>query len=103
MAEEGAMGSRNPDAKTLNAEQIEFEYQNMKRIVQLDGKRLNYEEMSDVELNKNQSIAYSFKFMQTEADKEFARKAMQQKVANARLKLTVNRRLKPVLAANPRM
>lgn len=41
------------DARNINSEQIEFELANVKRIVGLDGKKLDYKDMSDKELNKN--------------------------------------------------
>lgn len=48
----------------------------MKKQVELDSRRMNYKDMSDNELTKNQMMSYSFKFMETAADKEMARKAM---------------------------
>ena len=39
--------------KNVNHEQIEFELANVKRIVGLDAKKLDYKEMSDDKLNKN--------------------------------------------------
>jgi len=68
--------------------------QNIKRMVGLDSKKLDYREMTDVELQKNQSMNYSFKFMETAADKEMARKRMNSKQANAIAKLSSIRKLK---------
>ena len=49
----------------------------MKRIVGLDAKKLDYAGMSDEQLNKKQAMNYSFKFMETQADKDFAKRVMQ--------------------------
>ena len=46
-----------------NHDQIEFEIQNVKRIDELDTKRLDFRAMTDKEMNYNQSLNYSFKFM----------------------------------------
>ena len=81
------MGDRTLDSKNLNAEQIDFELANVKRIVGLDSKKLDYKEMSDKQLNKNQSMNYSFKFMETQADKEFMKKVMNQRLEQARSKI----------------
>lgn len=72
-----SLHSKQVESKGLNSEQIEFELNNVKRMVHLDGKKLDYKDMSDQQLAKNQSMNYSFKFMETQADKEFAKKAMQ--------------------------
>lgn len=48
----------------------------MKHLEELDARRLDYKEMSDKELAKNQGLNYSFKFMETTTDKDYARKAM---------------------------
>ena len=57
------------DGKNISAEQIDFEVGNVKRINGLDNKKLVYSDMTDTELQKNQSMTYSFKFMETAADK----------------------------------
>ena len=49
--------------KITNSEQIFFELHNVKRIDELDAKRLNFSNMTDKEMNHNQSLNYSFKFM----------------------------------------
>ena len=64
----------NNDHKIMNNDQVEFEIHNVKRIDELDAKRLNFSTMTDKEMNHNQSLNYSFKFMmQTPADREYAR------------------------------
>lgn len=42
----------------------------------LDGRKLDFKEMSDNELNKNQGRGYSVRCFETAGDKEMARKAM---------------------------
>ena len=71
-----------------NHDQIEFEMQNVKRIDELDTKRLDFRAMTDQEMNYNQSLNYSFKFMQTPADKEFARQSIKSKLARVSKKLS---------------
>ena len=53
------------DARSINSDQIGFELANVRRIVELDAKKLEFKDMSDKELSKNQSKNYSFKFMET--------------------------------------
>ena len=80
------------DARNINSEQIDFELANVKRIVGLDSKKLDYKDMTDKELNKNQSMNYSFKFMETQADKDFMKKVMNQRLAQALNKLQIVRK-----------
>ena len=48
----------------------------MQRIIDLDDQKFDLAKKSDLELTKNQSKNHNFKFMTTQADKDFARKVM---------------------------
>ena len=41
------------DARSINSDQIGFELANVRRIVELDAKKLEFKDMSDKELSKN--------------------------------------------------
>ena len=61
------------DPKYLRKDQVDFELAQVNKLVRFDARKLNYSEMTDKELQYNQTNTYSFKFMQTADDKEFAR------------------------------
>ena len=55
----------------LNNQEIEFEVKNIKRRIAVDNTKLNYNKMSDEDLSNQCGRDYSFKFMETAADKEY--------------------------------
>ena len=65
--------------------------QHVKRLQELDHKKLDYSEMSDSELKKSQGMTYSFKFMQTDSDREMLKKAMLERLEKARQKLNARK------------
>ena len=69
-----------------NQQDIEFEFKNIKRRIAADESKLDYNKMSDDELGKLSQKTYNFKFMDTEADKQFLKQMMVQKLIMARNK-----------------
>ena len=71
----------------LTADTVYYELDQIKKMTVLDAKRLDYKEMSDKELKKNQDKTYSFKFMETPSDKEAARKALDERMKRVKSKI----------------
>ena len=69
---------------SMNNQEIEFEVKNIKRRIKVDDKRLNYNKMSDTDLSNQCGRDYSFKFMDTAADKEYLKHVMINRLAQAR-------------------
>ena len=49
-----------------NAEQIAFDVDNLKRIANLDKRKIDYTKMTDEELANSQELVYDFKFLKTD-------------------------------------
>ena len=69
--------------QAFNAEQIAFDVKNQKRIADLDKRKIDYSKMTDEELANNQKIVYDFKFLETDADKKYAKVQLQRKLKKA--------------------
>ena len=72
------------DPKYLRKDQVDFEVAQVNKLVAFDSRKLNYNDMTDSELEYNQLNTYSFRFMQTRDDKEFARQAILKRFAKTR-------------------
>ena len=75
----------------MNSQDIEFEFKNIKRRIAADESKLDYNKMSDAQLDNLGEKTYNFKFMDTEADKQFLKQMMVQKLMRARNKSQLNR------------
>ena len=70
----------------MNNQDIEFEFKNIKRRIAADESKLDYNKMTDAQLDNLGAKTYNFKFMDTENDKQFLKQMMAHKLVMARNK-----------------
>ena len=55
----------------LNPQQVQFELDNMKRILHNDDRRLDYNKMDDQQVNNVVGRQFNFNFLDTQLEKDF--------------------------------
>lgn len=70
----------------MSEQAMEFEVKYIKQRLAQDGQKLDYDKMTDEDIARQGKRDYSFKFMETAADKEFLKHQLNNRLKQAKLK-----------------
>ena len=66
--------------RNLNKQNVQFEFKNIKRLIEVDKKKLDYDKMTDEEIANLCAREVSFKVFETQNDRQFAKRALDKKL-----------------------